>query len=186
MSTKTIAEPRLAAAFIISTPATIGPPKSAEMEENEAAVASTASGGQRHAGAAGNRCRRRAEPFERLMTAVSGRERASDHDHARTHHRQADDEIPLGRRRSESAGQVLPEPVLGLVHECQRERRELCGGNADHRRDQHNPQIRPAGNPLEGGTLTHARPIVSHGRTGGDTVRGHAPGGSHVTKADDE
>ena len=69
---------------------------------------------------------------QRGDAAVAREEDARDEDDARTRERQAEHEVPRRRRVAEMVRQVAPEPVLEVVHECEEERGEERGRDADH------------------------------------------------------
>ena len=57
--------------------------------------------------------------------------------------READDQVPRRRGLAERVGEVVPEPVLHVVGDRQEPGRHQRRRHADHRAQQHQPQVRP-------------------------------------------
>ena len=93
--------------------------------------------GQHDTGNEGWWRRRRAQPLERPMAAVTGQERAREDDEQRPQNGQSEDEEPRRRGVSEGGRELMPQPVLERMDHAkeegrgQRRRDPDQGGDAD-------------------------------------------------------
>ncbi len=76
------------------------------------------------------------------MAAVSGQKQAGAHDERGTDDGKPDHEVPGRRRVTERVREVVPEPVLDVVHEREEEGRDEGGGDPDRRTEEHEVEIR--------------------------------------------
>ena len=181
--------PKPIAPSIISTPPTIGPPKSAEIAANEPAFPSTALScapsrarrvisdpddcaerdqrplwtehrtereradrGERDPGRVREQRRLPRETVKRAVAAVARQEAAGDRDDACPGHGQADDQVPGRRRLAQVLWQVVPEPVLEVVHDREEATASSAAGIPTTR-----PEALGAGSPMRPGPTRHAR-----------------------------
>jgi hypothetical protein len=107
--------PERDAALDLIIPPTIGPPNSAEIAENEPALARTD-------------CSR--------SPNAPGERHHHPHDRAERDH-----EVPGRRRAAERARQAVPQPALDVVHDGQEERGEKRRRNSDHGSEPDEPQV---------------------------------------------
>ena len=100
------------------------------------------------------------ETVKRAVAAVARQEAAGDRDEAGPGYGQADDQIPGGRRFVQVVWEVVPEPVLHVVHEGEEDRSDQRGRDADHGAQQHQAEVAP-GARLGLCTFAHSGPDIA-------------------------
>jgi hypothetical protein len=104
------------------------------------------------------------ESMERVMAAVARQEPACDDNETRADHRQPDDQVPGRGRLTKAVRQIVPQPVLEIVYEGEKDRREQRSRDADHRAQDDEAEVPPRAQ-LRLGVPPHLINSMTDGRT---------------------